>query len=139
MDDRLNSDTPEANNIKRFLDDCKGRLGEAKTMQFAVILKQALDQLDEANEYTRFRFFKFPLPKNDVIFTLEVMIDVTTYTIDDPEVAIRCRNRNTNEVLFLWSFEKFQERLDMMADWYADFIDDGIINRDRFADPWSNL
>jgi flagellar hook-basal body complex protein FliE len=122
-----------------YLDHCKDRLGEAKTMKFASLLKQALDSVDEANEYTQFRYLKFPLPKNNVYFTIEVMVDIMTYTVDDPEIAIRCRDKVTDEVIFLWSWDKFMDRIDMMADWYEDYLDDGIINRDRFADPWSNM
>jgi hypothetical protein len=67
------------------------------------------------------------------------MVDIMTYTVDDPEIAIRCRDKVTDEVVFLWSWDKFMDRIDMMADWYEDYLDDGIINRDRFADPWSNM
>ena len=67
------------------------------------------------------------------------MIDVLQYDTDEPEIAIRCRNARTHEVLFLWSYEKFQERLELMRSWYADLMDDGIINRDHSIDPWSNV
>jgi hypothetical protein len=26
-----------------------------------------------------------------------------------------------------------------MADWYCDFMDDGILNRDRYVDPWTDI
>ena len=39
-------------------------------------------------------------------------------------------------MLFLWSYEKFLERLEMMADWYHDYREDGILNRTRALDPW---
>jgi hypothetical protein len=71
------------------------------------MFKKTLDELDEANEYTRFRYTKYPLPRNNVVFTIEVMIDVLSYHVDDPEIAIRCRRKRDQEVLFLWSYEKF--------------------------------
>ena len=81
----------------------------------------------------------FPLEKNNVYFTIEIMIDILKYDIDDPEIAIRCRNRRTNEVIFLWSYEKFKQRLALMQEWYADLMDDGIINRDHLFDPWQEF
>jgi len=35
------------------------------------------------------------------------MVDVMKYEQDDPELAYRCRDKQTDEVLFLWSLEKF--------------------------------
>ena len=62
-----------------------------------------------------------------------------TYDHDDPEIGIRCRNSTSKEVRFLWSWEKFLDRLDLMKEWYADLMDDGIINREHPIDPWSNI
>mgnify|MGYP007034233424 CR=1 FL=1 len=45
-------------------------------------------QLDEANEYTRARYVAFPLNRNYVYFTIEIMIDVLKYDTDEPEIAI---------------------------------------------------
>ena len=67
------------------------------------------------------------------------MIDVLTYDVDEPEIAIRCWNAWTHTVNFLWSYEKFLEWLEMMRSWYADLMDDGIINWDYSIDPWSNI
>lgn len=96
-------------------------------------------QLDECNEYTRARYVAFPLNRNYIYFTIEVMIDVLKYDQDEPEIAIRCRSSKTHEVLYLWSYEKFRDRLDFMREWYADLMDDGIINREHIMDPWSNI
>jgi hypothetical protein len=67
------------------------------------------------------------------------MVDILTYETDDPEIAIRCRHARSNEVLFLWSYEKFMQRINMMREWYADLMDDGIINREHPVDPWSDI
>lgn len=96
-------------------------------------------RLDEANEYTRARYVAFPLNWHYIYFTIEIMIDVLKYDVDEPEIAIWCWNARTHEVLFLWSYEKFLERLELMRSWYADLMDDGIINWDHSIDPWSNV
>jgi hypothetical protein len=133
----------------------KARLGDEKLQKFVELFKTALDDLDEANEYSRVRYLKFPLLKNNVYFTIEVMVDVMTFEFDDPEIAIRCRhntgtqvtnslstlsyasmNQDNSNVLFLWSYEKFKERVELMAEWYSDLMDDGILNRERYFDPW---
>lgn len=139
MADRLNSDTPMTNNIRLYLKELEGRIGEEKTKKFVTMFGDILDKLDEANQYTDYRFKKFPDKENNVKFTLEVMVDIMDFEDDDPEFAVRCRDKDTDEVKFLWSYEKFLERLDLMRDWYDDLQDDGILNRVRFVDPWSNV
>ena len=139
MTDRLNSNTPETNNIKKYLAELASRLGEEKAMKFTEMFAKALDELDEANMYSDFRYKKFPEDKNNVKFTLEVMVDINDYAEDDPELAVRCRHKEKGDVIFLWSYEKFLERLDLMRDWYDDAGDDGIINRERFVDPWMDV
>jgi lysyl-tRNA synthetase class I len=98
-----------------------------------------MDEIDEANQYTLVRYQNFPLPQYNVYFTLEIMIDILTYHEDDPEIAVRCRNRAADEVLFLWSNDKFRNRLELMTDWYEDMMDDGVINRHRAIDPWQDF
>ena len=139
MSDRLNSDNPLTNNIKRFLNDLDHRCGREMMQKFSAIFAQALDTLDEVNEITKYRYEKFPKPENNVYFTLEVMIDILDYEEDEPELAVRCRDKVTDEVLFLWPFEKLLQRLTMMQDWYDDMEDDGILNRERFCDPWLDI
>jgi len=41
--------------------------------------------------------------------------------------------------MFLWSYEKFKLRLELMADWYADLRDGGTLNRDHIFDPWLEI
>lgn len=139
LKDRLQSDSLEARNMRRYLEEMRERLGEDQSLKFVGLFEKALDELDEANEYSIARYLNFPIPKHDIVFTMEILIDVLTYETDDPEIAIRCRNRKTGEVLFLWSYEKFKKRLEMMAEWYADLTDDGIINRDYVFDPWTEF
>ena len=139
LEDRLSNDTPEAKNMRKYLEEMRERLGEKKGLQFVTMFEQALDQLDEANEYSKARYLAFPLDKNYVIFTIEIMIDIKAYQEDDPEIAIRCRNRRTNEVLFLWSYEKFKEKVNQMSQWYADLKDDGVLSKDHTIDPWIDI
>lgn len=102
LQDRLSNDTPEAKNMRKYLEEMRERIGEKKAMQFVRTFQQALDELDEANEYSKARYTAFPLDKNNVFFTIEVMIDIKDYEDDDPEIAIRCRHKRTNQVLYLW-------------------------------------
>lgn len=139
LQDRLNADTKEAKNMRKYIEEMKERIGDEKSQKFIHQLQKILEAIDEANEYTRARYVAFPLDRHYVYFSLEVMIDILTYDIDDPEFAIRCRHSKTNDVLFLWSMEKFYERLELMREWYADLMDDGIINRKHETDPWHNV
>lgn len=139
LQDRLNSDTKEAANLRKYIEELRERIGEEKTSVFVRQLQQILQALDEANEYTKARYVAFPLDRHYVRFSLEIMIDILTYDNDDPEIAVRCRHSKTDEVLFLWSEEKFYERLELMREWYADLMDDGIINREHAIDPWSDI
>ena len=97
------------------------------------MFEQGLDDLDEANEYSdvriKLRDSKVKNPKidqsfikntQDVYFSLEVMVDVSCYHNDDPELAFRMRDKKTNAVKHLWSHEKFLERLELMREWHAD-------------------
>ena len=48
----LNNDSKEARNIRRFIEECRERIGEDKTATFVNLLKEALDRVEEANGYT---------------------------------------------------------------------------------------
>ena len=87
--DRLSNDTPKAKNMRKFLEVIKQRLGKQKSFKFVYLFQEALDLLDEANEYIKARYLAFPLDRNFVIFTIEVMVDIQAYDVDDPEIAIR--------------------------------------------------
>jgi hypothetical protein len=102
LQDRLSNDSPEAKNMRKYLEEMRERIGEIKSMRFVRAFQQALGELDEANEYSKARYTAFPLDKNNVFFTIEIMIDIKDYEEDDPEIAIRCRHKSTNEVLYLW-------------------------------------
>ena len=67
------------------------------------------------------------------------MVDIKEYEVHDPEIVVRCRSRNTNEILFLWSYIKFKQRLELMTEWYADLKDDGVLNKDYTIDPWIDI
>ena len=139
LQDRLLNDTIEAQNMRKYLEEMRERLGEKKGMQFVLAFQQALDELDEANEYSRTRYLAFPLDKNNVNFAVEIMIDIKEYETDDPEIAIRCRHKRTNEIIFLWSYEKFKSRLELMAEWYNDLKDDGVLDKEYNIDPWIDI
>lgn len=139
MVDRLNSDTPEARNMKKYLSECEQRIGAEKTKKFVMIFAEILDLIDEANMYSEARYEHNPIPANKVYFTLEVMVDIMDYQEDDPEFAIRMRNKDTDEVIHLWDYEKFVERVEMMAEYYSDLKDDGELNHEYPFDPWLDV
>lgn len=136
MNDRLQSDTPEAKNIRKYFAELEERIGEERTKKFAKLFAEMLDMIDEANEYSSFRYKRFPIPENNVYFSLEVMVDILDYLHDEPEFAVRMRNKKDNSIIYLWDFEKFTRRVEMMAEWYEDIAEDGVLNRDRYFDPW---
>jgi len=139
MKDRINADTEEADNIKMYLKEIESRIGKSKTDAFAKAFEQALDELDEVDEYTKYRYMTFPLDKNFIYYATEVMVDVKEFNSDEPEVAIRCRHRRTEEVQYLWRYVHFQKRLQKMREWYDDIAEDGIVNDDSLIDPWMNI
>lgn len=87
---RLNNNSPEAACMRKYLEETRERIGEVKSSAFVRIFEKALLRLDEANEYTRARYVAFPLNRNYVYFSIEIMIDVLNYDSDEPEIAIRC-------------------------------------------------
>lgn len=48
-------------------------------------------------------------------------------------------NIKTDEIIYLWDYGKFKERVDMMQQWYTDIADDGILNNQSFIDPWNDV
>ena len=48
------------------------------------------------------------------------MIDIENYMKGIPELIILCEHKETHEVWFVWTEEKFQNRLAVMQAWYAD-------------------
>jgi hypothetical protein len=139
INDRIKADTPEAKNIKKYLEEITERIGKKEAQKFIDDFAVALDEIDEANEYTKVRYMAFPLDKNFVCFSVEVMVDVKEYETDDPEIAIRCRHKRSNEVLFLWRYVKFRERLAEMRKWYDDIKDNGVLDGDYLIDPWMDV
>ena len=97
MMDRLMSDTPKSNNIRKFLDETKERIGDDKTIEFTKMFAEALDKVDEANEYSRFRYHHTKDKEKKVCFTTEVMMDIMDYGTDLPEIAIRMRKKETGK------------------------------------------
>lgn len=137
--DRLNSMALEASNTSQYLRELKERLGSKKAKVFSEIFAEALDLIDEANEYSKFRYNKFPDPRNDVYFTLEVMEDVMDYINDEPDLAVKMRNRKLNKEVFLWSYDKFKDRVEMMLNWYNDFSGSDLVSKEIHFDPWTDL
>lgn len=135
--DRVASNTPQTKNIDEFITVTHNRIGHEKTQNYMREVKVALDQIAEANEYSKAKFFEYPFDRNNVYFSLETMIDIKEYETDEPEVAIRCRNKRTNEVLFLWRYVKFVKRLEMMREWYRKYLDGEVTKLSE--DPWSDI
>jgi hypothetical protein len=137
--DRMKANTQETKNIKRYLEEVTERIGKQKAQKFSDDFAIAMNEIDEAEEYTKIRYMAFPLDKNFVYFSIEVMVDVKEYETDYPEIAIRCRHKRTNEVLFLWRYAKFKERLVQMRKWYNDIKDNGVLDENYLIDPWINV
>ena len=61
LQDRLNNDSKEAQNMRKYLEEMRERIGEKKAAEFVRIFQKALEQLDEVNEYTKARYVAFPI------------------------------------------------------------------------------
>lgn len=76
--------------------------------------------MDEANDYTFYRYKKFPLKSKNLYFRINAVIDIENYMKGIPELIILCEHKETKEVLFVWTELKFQKRLADMQAWYTD-------------------
>jgi len=152
LQDRMNADTQQGRNIRKYLEEIRythikcaliisnrERIGEEKAAKFSKELQLALDRIEQANEYSKVRYLAFPLDKNYIYFTIELMVEVHIFQSSQPEIGIRCRNQRTNEMLFLWRYSKFVDRLRLMEKWYADITDNGMLNGDYIIDPWVTI
>ncbi len=63
--------------------------------------------MDEANEYTFHRYRKFPLKNKNVSYRINVVIDIENYMKGIPQLIVLCEHKETKEVLYVWSEEKF--------------------------------
>ena len=79
MDDRLNSDSAEAKNVKIFLQELQQRLDKGTFAKFLEKFKNTYDDVDEANDYTVFRYKKYPLKSKNIHFRVNVIIDIHNY------------------------------------------------------------
>lgn len=111
MDDRLNSNSIEAKNTKVFLQELQQRLDKSTFARFLDKFKNTYDDIDEANDYTAFRYKKYPLKNKNIHFRVNVIIDIHNYIKGEPSLIILCEHKETKEVVFIWSEEKFQARL----------------------------
>jgi len=139
MKDRLKSDSPEATNMRIYLESLEDRLGLDLTQKFVQVFAQALDIIEEANEYSAFRYSKFTKPRNNVFFTLVISEDIKDYTTIEPFLAVLMKNKDFNKTEFLWDFEKFKDRVELMLDWYDDINTNGILTHEHYLDPWNDI
>ena len=52
-----------------------------------------MDDIDEANDYTVFRYKKYPLKTRNIHFKLNVIIDVNNYQKGEPMLIIMCEHK----------------------------------------------
>ena len=137
LDDRLNSESPESKNTKIFLQELEHRLDKDTFARFLEKFKGFINDVDEANDYTNFRYKKYPLKNRNIYFRLNAIIDIENYQKGEPSLIILCEQKETNEIQFIWSEEKFQARLAEMQTWYAD-VSGGSHTQSSFYefDPW---
>ena len=63
MRDRLNSTSDQPTNTRKYLKFLKERLGGSDTKRFANLFAKSLDMIDEANQYSDYRYKCFPEEK----------------------------------------------------------------------------
>lgn len=99
--------------------------------------KGAFNDIDEANDYTNFRYKKYPLTSRNILFRINVIIDIHNYQKGEPSLIILCEHKETQDIEFIWSEEKFQARLAEMQSWYADVSGGGQTQSSFYEfDPW---
>lgn len=79
LDDRLNADSDQAKNTKIFLEELKHRLDQDTFARFLQNYKSVLSDVDEANDYTAFRYKKYPLNNRNIMFRVNAIIDIEHY------------------------------------------------------------
>ena len=109
--------------------------------RFREKFKNRLQSIDEANEYTQMRYKKYPLKERNLQFKVNVIIDISNYLQAEPKLIIMCIQKATKEVQFVWSDEKFQDRLDDMVEWYSDVDSKRQTNDSTYYefDPWFDV
>lgn len=103
LDDRLNSESEEAKNTKIFLEELEQRLDKDTFARFLDKFKNAYNDIDEANDYTTFRYKKYPLKSRNIQFRLNVILDIQNYTKGEPSLIILCEHKESKEIQFIWS------------------------------------
>lgn len=100
-----------------------------------------MEDIDEANEYTQMRYKKYPLKERNLYFQLNCIIDVNKYLTAEPQLIIECKHKQTQEVQFIWSHEKFEQRLYDMYEWYSDVDSKHEQSTQSFFefDPWFEI
>lgn len=93
LDDRLNSDDPESKNTKIFLQELEQRLDKDTFARFLGKFKSALTDIDEANDYTMFRYKKYPLKSRNIHFRVNAIIDIQNYLKGEPALIIICEHK----------------------------------------------
>lgn len=107
LDDKLAANTIEAKSMKQFLKELEQRLERPIFVKFLEKFKNVFEDVDEANEYTFHRYRKFPLKNKNVSYRINVVIDIENYMKGIPQLIVLCEHKETKEVLYVWSEEKF--------------------------------
>jgi hypothetical protein len=134
IDDKLSANTIEAKSMKQFLVELQHRLDKNLFVKFIEKFKNILQDIDEMNEYSFHRYKKFPLKSKNVHFRLNVLLDIENYMKGVPELVIICEHKESKEVLFVWTEEKFNRRLEDMESWYEGADQSGTSYYE--FDPW---
>ncbi len=92
---RLSSMDESSRNLKKLVDEVKGRMTNSGFARFCENMKLALDNIDKANEITLFRYRKFPLKSHNLQFSLEILTNITNYNPSNMEFAVSIKNRDT--------------------------------------------
>ena len=137
LDNRLNSDSAEAKNTKVFLEELEHRIDKDNFAKFLDNYQNVMNDIDEANDYTVFRYKKYPLSTRNLSFRINAIVDIDNYLKGCPSLIILCEQKDTKEIEFVWSEEKFQTRLADMQSWYSD-VSGGNQTESSFYefDPW---
>eukprot|EP00928_Gymnodinium_smaydae_P028524 TRINITY_DN21727_c1_g4_i1.p1 TRINITY_DN21727_c1_g4~~TRINITY_DN21727_c1_g4_i1.p1 ORF type:complete len:852 (-),score=197.37 TRINITY_DN21727_c1_g4_i1:98-2653(-) len=127
----------EFSHARAMMEAFEDRIGATQSRAFLEEFSRALPLLQEGNLITN------EMRADDRLrFQLEVCSDIQRFTTDQPELIVRLFKSDAagnEDVLDVFEFPQYKERLEMMREAYAEFAKDKRKRARAFAagtDPW---
>ncbi|CAE8661234.1 unnamed protein product [Polarella glacialis] len=127
--------TQSFGNLGKYVEDLEHSVGREVARAFVCELRRAVPLVDEANQITREM-------AQDFVFALQVLTDLCSSKTTAPEMVVAVTGTaGSRELKFVWTLEKFTDRLQSMRDLYEE-IGDGsnirVLQRKLEEEPYNN-